>query len=135
MAHLPETNTFGGRLLDRPALHNSQPLVPILLAFCACFVDVVCILGLFHTFTAFITGTLVVLCTEVFHKGDNAVLKLFVLAMFLVSTLFWFTTVTRLVRAAGSRSGTFLPSRRRWSPPSCWSPVWAIPGLPGRSRR
>lgn len=84
--------------MDRPALHHSQPLVPILLAFCACFVDVVCILGLFHTFTAFITGTLVVLCTEVFHKTDNAALKLFVLAMFLVSTLFWFTTVTRLVR-------------------------------------
>ncbi|WP_269583646.1 YoaK family protein [Roseibium sp. Sym1] len=86
-------------MLDRSALHHSRPLVPVLLAFCACFVDVVCILGLFHTFTAFITGTLVVLCTEVFHKGDNAALKVFVLAMFFVSTLFWFTAVTRLIRA------------------------------------
>jgi len=86
-------------LLDRTALHHSRPLVPILLAFCACFVDVVCILGLFHTFTAFITGTLVVLCTEVFHKGDNAVLKVFVLVMFFASTLFWFTAVSRLIEA------------------------------------
>jgi len=85
-------------MLDRSALHHSRPLVPILLAFCACFVDVVCILGLFHTFTAFITGTLVVLCTEVFHQSDNAALKLFVLAMFFVSTLFWFVAVTRLVQ-------------------------------------
>lgn len=86
-------------MLDRSALHHSRPLVPILLAFCACFIDVVCILGLFHTFTAFITGTLVVLCTEVFHKGENAALKVFVLAMFLVSTLFWYTTVSRLIQA------------------------------------
>lgn len=84
-------------MLDRTALHHSRPLVPVLLAFCACFVDVVCILGLFHTFTAFITGTLVVLCTEVFHKGDNAALKLFVLAVFFVSTLVWYVFVTSLV--------------------------------------
>jgi uncharacterized membrane protein YoaK (UPF0700 family) len=73
--------------------------VPILLAFCACFIDVICILGLFHTFTAFITGTLVVLCTEVFHQSDNAALKVFVLAMFFVSTLFWYMVVTRLIEA------------------------------------
>ncbi len=85
-------------MLDTSALHHNRPLVPILLAFCACFVDVVCILGLFHTFTAFITGTLVVLCTEVFHKADNAALKVFVLVMFFASTFFWFTAVTRLVR-------------------------------------
>jgi uncharacterized membrane protein YoaK (UPF0700 family) len=79
-------------------LHHSRPLVPILLAFCACFIDVICILGLFHTFTAFITGTLVVLCTEVFHQGQNAALKVFVLAVFFGSTLFWFVSVTALVR-------------------------------------
>lgn len=84
--------------LDRSASHQSLPMVPVLLAFCACFVDVICILGLFHTFTAFITGTLVVLCTEVFHKAENASLKLFVLAMFFAATLFWFTAVSRLVR-------------------------------------
>ncbi|MHA7774306.1 YoaK family protein [Roseibium sp. M-1] len=85
--------------MDRSVLHHSRPLVPILLAFCACFIDVVCILGLFHTFTAFITGTLVVLCTEVFHQSDNAALKVFVLAMFFASTLFWYMAVTRLVQA------------------------------------
>jgi len=83
--------------VTRSVLHHSRPLVPILLAFCACFVDVVCILGLFHTFTAFITGTLVVLCTEVFHKGDHAALKVFVLAVFLAATLFWYLAVTHLV--------------------------------------
>ncbi|GAB4527625.1 MAG: YoaK family protein [Roseibium sp.] len=80
-------------------MHPDRPMVPVLLAFCACFVDVVCILGLFHTFTAFITGTLVVLCTEVFHKGDNAALKVFVLAVFLAATLCWYLAVTHLVRA------------------------------------
>ncbi len=82
---------------DMSLLHQNRPLVPILLAFCACFVDVVCILGLFHTFTAFISGTLVVLCVEVFHQSENALLKVFVLAMFLAATLFWYLAVTRLV--------------------------------------
>lgn len=86
-------------MLDRSVLHHSRPLVPILLAFCACYIDVICILGLFHTFTAFITGTLVVLCTEVFHQSENAALKVFVLAMFFASTLFWYMAVTRLVEA------------------------------------
>ena len=84
--------------MDRSILHHSRPIVPVLLAFCACFIDVVCILGLFHTFTAFITGTLVVLCTEMFHQADNAALKVFVLVVFFGSTLFWFASVTRLVQ-------------------------------------
>ncbi|KZM51608.1 YoaK family protein [Labrenzia sp. OB1] len=78
--------------------YRSHSLVPVLLAFCACFVDVVCIIGLFHTFTAFISGTLVVLCVEVFHQSENALLKVFVLATFLVFTLFWYVVVTRLIR-------------------------------------
>lgn len=82
--------------MDRSVLHYSRPIVPILLAFCACFVDVVCIIGLFHTFTAFISGTLVVLCVEVFHTADNALLKVFVLAVFFASSLFWYVVVTGL---------------------------------------
>lgn|GEM_PF-1166696 len=85
-------------MVNTAVLHHSRPLVPILLAFCACFIDVVCIIGLFHTFTAFITGTLVVLCVEVFHHAENAGLKVFVLAMFYASTLFWYVVVTGLVR-------------------------------------
>ncbi|WP_165814633.1 YoaK family protein [Labrenzia sp. 011] len=83
---------------DKSASYASHSLVPVLLAFCACFVDVVCIIGLFHTFTAFISGTLVVLCVEVFHQSENALLKVFVLAMFLAATLFWYVVVTQLVR-------------------------------------
>ncbi|MBN9669054.1 YoaK family protein [Roseibium aggregatum] len=82
--------------MDTSIFHRNRPLTPILLAFCACFVDVVCIIGLFHTFTAFISGTLVVLCVEVFHQRENVLLKVFVLAVFFVSTLFWYTFVSRL---------------------------------------
>ena len=77
-------------------MHFNRPIVPILLAFCACFVDVICITGLFHTFTAFISGTLVVLCVEVFNTGDNALLKVFVLVVFFASSLFWYLAVSRL---------------------------------------
>ncbi|WP_299810925.1 YoaK family protein [uncultured Roseibium sp.] len=83
---------------DTSPSYRSHSLVPVLLAFCACFVDVVCIIGLFHTFTAFISGTLVVLCVEVFHQSENALLKVFVLVTFLVFTLFWYVVVTRLIR-------------------------------------
>lgn len=79
--------------------HHSRPATPLLLAFCACYVDVVCIIGLFHTFTAFITGTLVVLCTEIFHQPENAWLKLFVLGVFAASTFFWYLRVERARRA------------------------------------
>ncbi|POF34658.1 YoaK family protein [Roseibium marinum] len=83
---------------DNSDSQRSHSLVPVLLAFCACFVDVVCIIGLFHTFTAFISGTLVVLCVEVFHHAENALLKVFVLVMFLAATLLWYVVVTRLIR-------------------------------------
>ncbi|SMF46846.1 Uncharacterized membrane protein YoaK, UPF0700 family [Tistlia consotensis] len=76
-------------------LHHSRPSVPLLLAFCSCFVDVVCVLGLFHTFTAFITGTLVVLCTELLEAPDQAPLKLVVLATFLVASLGWYLLLAR----------------------------------------
>jgi len=82
--------------VETSIFHHSRPLMPILLAFCACFVDVVCIIGLFHTFTAFISGTLVVLCVEVFHQRENALLKVFVLAVFFLSTLLWYTLVSKL---------------------------------------
>lgn len=94
--------------MDRTVLHYSRPIVPILLAFCACFVDVVCIIGLFHTFTAFISGTLVVLCVEVFHTADNALLKVFVLIVFFASSLFWYVAVTRLADRAFFSIGRLL---------------------------
>lgn len=78
----------------------AKPPAAMMLAFCACYVDVICVLGLFHTFTAFVTGTLVVLCTEIFTLPDDAKLKLVVLATFFAATLGWYELVVRL-KAAG----------------------------------
>ncbi len=78
----------------------ARPLTAIMLAFCACYVDVICVLGLFHTFTAFVTGTLVVLCTEIFTLPEDAKLKLLVLATFFAATLGWYQLIVRL-KAAG----------------------------------
>lgn len=80
-------------------LHHSQPSTAAILAFCACFIDVVCIVGLFHTFTAFITGTLVVLSTELFQTPEAAPLKLIVLGVFFISTLGWYALVLRMRRS------------------------------------
>lgn len=83
----------------------NQPLTAMMLAFCACYVDVVCVLGLFHTFTAFVTGTLVVLCTEIFTLPDDAKLKLVVLATFIVATLGWYELVVRMRKSGRLRVG------------------------------
>ncbi|WP_346900780.1 YoaK family protein [uncultured Roseibium sp.] len=87
------------RLDPRGYLHHSRPMIANILAFCACFIDVVCILGLFHTFTAFITGTLVVLSTELFQTPDSAPLKLIVIGNFFISTLGWYALVVRMRRS------------------------------------
>lgn len=87
------------RLDPRGFFHHSQPSTAAILAFCACFIDVVCIVGLFHTFTAFITGTLVVLSTDLFQTPESAPLKLIVLGDFFLSTLGWYALVIRMRRS------------------------------------
>jgi len=78
--------------------HHERQYAPVVLAFCACFVDVICLIGLFQTFSAFITGTLVVLFVEVFHRADHVSLKVFVLCVFFLSTFCMYRVLTVLLR-------------------------------------
>jgi len=56
-----------------------------MLSFISAFVDAICYLGLFRTFTAFITGTLIVLATEVVQTDGEFVTKIVVTVSFIAS--------------------------------------------------
>jgi uncharacterized membrane protein YoaK (UPF0700 family) len=58
--------------------------VPTVLSFVSAFVDVVCFIGVFDTFVAFITGTIIILFTEIPRTGVIHLNKLAVLPIFLV---------------------------------------------------
>ncbi len=63
--------------------------VPIVLSFVAAFVDVVCYLGLFDTFVAFITGTIIVMFVELAKPNGTTLNKITVLPIFLVALSVW----------------------------------------------
>ena len=91
----------------------SPTLIHAALAFCACFVDVVCVLGVFHTFTAFITGSFVLLWVDLVQNHAQLPLKLIVIFSFTLFSLIWHALMHRM-RGGGSR--------RRWTlPATCGS--------------
>jgi len=83
----------------RRALSARHPIVPIALSFCSGFVDVVCYLGLFHAFTAFITGTVIILCSELFREDSLVWVRLVILMTFVVSAVIWVHVVKWLIRS------------------------------------
>ncbi|MFC4271823.1 DUF1275 domain-containing protein [Sneathiella chungangensis] len=72
--------------------------IPILLSFISAFVDVICYLGLFRTFTAFITGTLIILAAETIHPDGVWLMKAVVVAAFIASLFLWVLLFRRLAR-------------------------------------
>jgi len=76
-----------------------HPGVPIVLSFCSGFVDVTCYLGLFHSFTAFITGTVIIMCSELLRPDGLLWIRGVILATFLVSAFAWIGIVKRMVAA------------------------------------
>lgn len=76
-----------------------HPSVPIVLSFCSGFVDVTCYLGLFHSFTAFVTGTLIILCSELLQPDGLLWLRIVIVATFLVSAIAWIGIVKRMIAA------------------------------------
>lgn len=76
-----------------------HPAVPVVLSFCSAFVDVCCYLGLFHTFTGFVTGTLVILCAELFVPDAELWTKVLVMVVFLTSAIAWIEVLRSMVRA------------------------------------
>lgn len=82
----------------RAVLSSRHPLVPVALSFCSGFVDVVCYLGLFHSFTAFITGTVIILGSELFAADSLLWIRAVILTTFAVSAFAWVHIVKWLVR-------------------------------------
>ena len=80
----------------------SPTLTHAALAFCACFVDVVCVLGVFHTFTAFITGSFVLLWVDLVQNHAQLPLKLIVIFSFTLFSLIWHALMHRMP-GGGSR--------------------------------
>ncbi len=77
---------------DRPSadeIRNRERALPILLSFVAAFIDVICYLALFRTFTAFVTGTLIILATELIHEDAELVTKIVVIVTFMASLVVW----------------------------------------------
>jgi uncharacterized membrane protein YoaK (UPF0700 family) len=93
----PRTEFFARTRQSR--ISAEHPAVPMVLSFCSAFVDVTCYLGLFHSFTAFITGTLVILCSELFRYDQFLWIRVLILATFLISAVAWIHIIKRLLRS------------------------------------
>jgi uncharacterized membrane protein YoaK (UPF0700 family) len=74
--------------------------VPVVLSFVAAFVDVVCYLGMFDTFVAFITGTIIILFVELARPNGASLNKITVLPIFLIAVSVW-TLLIKAMRTKG----------------------------------
>jgi len=72
-----------------------EEILPVLLSFVAAFIDVICYLALFRTFTAFVTGTLFILATELIHEDGELVTKIVVILTFMASLFVWVALIRR----------------------------------------
>lgn len=111
---------------EKTALYPKENYIPILLSFIAAFVDVICYLALFRTFTAFITGTLIILASEVIHPDGVWMMKALVVLTFIMGLFLWLILLQKLkdwkyVRAAvlaveAGLLGAFMISGMYFSP-------------------
>ena len=76
-------------------IRYSEQALPVLLSFVAGFIDVICYLALFRTFTAFVTGTLLILATELVHEDAELITKVVVIATFMASLFVWVALIRR----------------------------------------
>ncbi|GAB2897100.1 YoaK family protein [Microbulbifer echini] len=63
--------------------------IEYILAFVAGFAEAACVLGLFTSFTTFITGTIVLSITDFASNNPNYIIKLFILSAFIFLQIFW----------------------------------------------
>jgi uncharacterized membrane protein YoaK (UPF0700 family) len=95
---------------DRPSadeIRNREQALPILLSFVAAFIDVICYLALFRTFTAFVTGTLIILATELIHEDGETITKFVVIGTFMVSLVVWVALIRLFAARRHLRSVLF----------------------------
>ena len=76
--------------------HPDHRLLPVTLAFCACFVELVCIIGLFHTFTAVITGSFVMLFVNMVDRPSYLPVNITVITAYLVMSFVWYALISWL---------------------------------------
>ena len=74
--------------------------VPTVLSFVAAFVDVVFYLGIFDTFVAFITGTIIIMFAELAEPNGATLNKIAVLPTFIVALSLW-TLLIKAMRIRG----------------------------------
>tara|TARA_R110000787_G_scaffold7925_13_gene26692 strand:+ start:94890 stop:95645 length:756 start_codon:yes stop_codon:yes gene_type:complete len=85
-----DSKTTGQPLKSAKAVfYREEQHIPIVLSFIAAFVDVVCYIALFRTFTAFVTGTLIILAAEIIHPDELWIMKVIVVFAFILSLFFW----------------------------------------------
>jgi uncharacterized membrane protein YoaK (UPF0700 family) len=77
-------------------VHDREWALPVMLSFISAFVDAICYLGLFRTFTAFITGTLIILAAEVVQTDGEFVTKIVVTVSFIASLFVWVLLIQHL---------------------------------------
>ncbi|AWF81113.1 hypothetical protein BTJ40_09955 [Microbulbifer sp. A4B17] len=78
------------------AISSTQINIEYLLAFVAGFAEAVCILGLFGSFTTFITGTIVLAITDFASNNPNYITKSFILFSFILLQVFWIYLIRKL---------------------------------------
>ncbi|WNZ58335.1 YoaK family protein [Microbulbifer sp. SSSA008] len=75
---------------------NKETNIEYTLALVAGFSEAVCILGLFGSFTTFITGTIVLAITDFASNNPNYITKTFILFAFILLQIFWIYFIRRL---------------------------------------
>lgn len=86
------------RHFGKARLGSKHPAVPLALSFCSGFVDVTCFIGLYHSFTAFITGTAIIMCSELFRPDSLLWIRTVILSTFVVSAVVWVHVVRAMMR-------------------------------------
>lgn len=79
---------------------GTDTVLPIALSFVAGFVEAVCFVGLYYTFTAFITGSAMFLVIELLKPNGEYLTKLVVVVSFFIFTFAWAVMIRQLQRRA-----------------------------------
>ncbi len=81
------------------AITSRHTAIPVALSFCSAFVDVICFVSLFHSFTAFITGTMVIVISELFQPQAVLWPRALILVSFFLSAVLWIRMIRAMIVA------------------------------------
>ena len=81
----------------RASINSRNTAIPVALSFCSAFVDVICFVSLYHSFTAFITGTMVIVISELFQPQALLWPRVLILGSFFVSAILWIRMIRTMI--------------------------------------